>query len=552
MKPSPRTHLLPILSVLALTLAAQASPAFAGSKIVVKDMDSFFTNGGPELSGMDGWNIAAAETTIKHQVYFSDFEGTNGGWSVVNYRAGQPAAWHLVTGSHACVGNSWWCGNAGLAKGDGYDNNWVQSLRTNVPINLAGTQANKLTFKYKVQTESDADWCWIGIKGSTPGAHYDTLATYSGDFGTACNNATVSISDSFTTVTQPVEIRFFFGSDLTVSAADSLGSYTGWSMDDVKITGKGNIVTFFDDMESGTSKWVAESPNPGSLWHLETAPGISGSATCFFLNTDVWVPFAGTGFGSVPDFCDAMMYSPPMDLTGVFSPNVSGHLLRFQFDDWENLPPTNGIYWALMLSGSNDLATWTPWTNAFGVVFSGGNPQCYERKYVDFDPYIYNITPGDITGILPGTKYLRIGIRLRDYKLNVYDDGGPLRMGYNTEGIYFDNIGIYHIYAIAGVETVSPVPFGAGLGIRKVYPNPFNPQTTIEFSVPTAGPVTVRIYDIHGREVSTLASASMGPGVYRARWDGKDRSGSYAASGVYFARIQGRDQSDTARLMLLK
>ena len=200
-----------------------------------------------------------------------------------------------------------------------------------------------------------------------------------------------------------------------------------------------------------------------------------------------------------------------------------------------------------MVSGSNDLVTWTPWENAFGFVFSGGNPQCYERKYVDFDPWLTVQT-----GIQTGTRYLRIGFRIRDYKLNIFDDGGPLRIGYNTEGIYFDNIGVYHVYAISGVETVSAVPAGSRLGIRNVFPNPFHPRTTIEFSVPTAGPVSVRIFDVHGREVAAVASASMGPGVYRARWDGRDRNGSDVATGVYFARSQGRTGSDTARLMLMK
>lgn len=533
-----------------LGLLASSSLAFgAPPKTTVVDMKDFFLRGNPLSYYANMPNASEVETTIRHQVFFSDQEGNNSGWSVLNYREGQPNAWHLVTGAHACVGNSWWCGAEGLAHGDGYDNNWVQSLRTAVPIDLTGTSANQLTFKYKVQSEFGYDWLSVLMKGSTAGAHYDTLATFTGDLGSSCANATVAVPDSFTTVAQPVELRFLFGSDLTVSAGDSTGAYSGCTLDDVKITGAGAVTTFFDDMESGSSSWIAESPNPGPLWHVENSPGTYYPATCYFLSTNVWVPFAGVGLGLVPDFCDAMLVSPPMDLDGVYSPNTPSHTLRLQFDDWINLPLENSMYWSLYVSGSDDKVTWTPWQNAFGgLVFAGANPQCTEHQqdYKDFDPWLTSVT-----GIQPGTRYLRVGLRLRDEKATD-DAGGSRRINYNTEGIYFDNIGVYYVYTLSGVETVSPAPVGSRAAIRRVFPNPFNPHTTVEFSVPGAGPVAVRVFDIHGREVATLVNRPMGPGVFRARWDGRDARGGSAASGVYFVSIQSRGARDTARLMLLK
>jgi len=201
-------------------------------------------------------------------------------------------------------------GATGFANGDGYDNNWVQSLVTNVPINLAGTSTNKLTFKTKFQAEYGYDWGWVLIKGSNGGAHWDTLASYSGDFGASCINQTIDIPDTFTTVTQPIVLQFLFGSDLNVATSDSLGAFTGWTLDDVQVKSQGNPpggpVRFFDDMEAGSGKWLASTPNPGTLWHLESAPSTSIPASCFFLNTQLWVPFAGFGFGIVPDHADAI------------------------------------------------------------------------------------------------------------------------------------------------------------------------------------------------------------------------------------------------------
>src|SRR5262245_21291224 len=206
---------------------------------------------------------AVAETTIRHEVYFSDFEGSTAGWNVIDYKAGQPNAWHLVTGARSCVGNAWWCGQT-RAHGDGYGNNWGQKLTTNVPITLNGTTGNKLTFKYRNQTEYGFDWSWVLIRGNNPGAKWDTLASYSGNFGTSCNSASLDIPDTFTTVTQPVVLMFLFASDLSFSMEDSTGTFGGFSVDDVKITANGGNVRFLDDMESGTSKWTTSSPDPGT------------------------------------------------------------------------------------------------------------------------------------------------------------------------------------------------------------------------------------------------------------------------------------------------
>lgn len=491
---------------------------------------------------------AVAETTIRHQVYFSDLESGTAGWTMSNLRAGMPIGWNIVSGTHACTGNSWWCGQVGLPHGDGYGNAWIQSLTTAVPITISGGSSTQLTFKMRHQSEYSYDMGWILIKGSTVGAHWDTLASYSGDFGINCTNQTVAIPDSFKTVTQPITIQFLFGSDLSVSAADSTGAYTGWTLDDIAVK-SGTTTNFFDDMESGPSKWVTASPNPGLTWHLETAPGTSQPATCFFLSTNVWVPFQGSGFGIVPDFTDQMLMTPTMDLQGVFSPNTPTTQLRLQFDEWINLPSENSTYWSLWITGSNDKVTWTPWQNAIrGLEFPGTSPQCTEGVTYNFNPY-----DSSSTGIAPNTRYIRLGFRLRDEKaIDGCGCGGPLKIGIDTEGFYIDDIGVYYIYTISGVETVSGAPVATRPRIDKAFPNPFNPMTTIQFSVPKSGPVRVGIMDVHGRHVATLVNESMGPGVYRIRWNGKTESGGNAASGVYYAQIQSRGGSGSGRLVLIK
>lgn len=79
------------------------------------------------------------------------------------------------------------------------------------------------------------------------------------------------------------------------------------------------------------------------------------------------------------------------------------------------------------------------------------------------------------------------------------------------------------------------------------YPNPFNPVTNIKLSVPEAGFVKLVVYDIMGREVKTLVSENLKPGVYLADWDA-----SLAASGVYFYKLMTDDYTETKRMVLIK
>jgi photosystem II stability/assembly factor-like uncharacterized protein len=79
------------------------------------------------------------------------------------------------------------------------------------------------------------------------------------------------------------------------------------------------------------------------------------------------------------------------------------------------------------------------------------------------------------------------------------------------------------------------------------YPNPFNPMTTIRFDVPVASDVSLKIYDILGREVAVLANDRKQPGHYETRWN----AASYA-SGVYFYRLQANGFVETKKLLLMK
>jgi uncharacterized lipoprotein YddW (UPF0748 family) len=83
--------------------------------------------------------------------------------------------------------------------------------------------------------------------------------------------------------------------------------------------------------------------------------------------------------------------------------------------------------------------------------------------------------------------------------------------------------------------------------LEQNYPNPFNPATTIRFAVPEAGRVTLRVYDVLGREVAALVDDAFAPGLYSVQW-----SAPAMPSGVYFYRIASGSFSETKRMVLVK
>jgi hypothetical protein len=84
------------------------------------------------------------------------------------------------------------------------------------------------------------------------------------------------------------------------------------------------------------------------------------------------------------------------------------------------------------------------------------------------------------------------------------------------------------------------------------FPNPFNPTTQIEFGLPRASFVTVKIYSIMGSEVTTLEENSLPAGTYQITWDGTDRYGRAVSTGVYLYRIEAGNYSQTKKMLLLK
>jgi hypothetical protein len=84
------------------------------------------------------------------------------------------------------------------------------------------------------------------------------------------------------------------------------------------------------------------------------------------------------------------------------------------------------------------------------------------------------------------------------------------------------------------------------------YPNPFNPETTVSFSLKNSSKVSVDIYNILGQKVKTLVNDQLNAGNHSYRWNGKDDSGHSVSSGIYFYKMNAGSYTATAKMVLMK
>lgn len=107
------------------------------------------------------------------------------------------------------------------------------------------------------------------------------------------------------------------------------------------------------------------------------------------------------------------------------------------------------------------------------------------------------------------------------------------------------------------IDTVTPVDDPAATVPRAtrlagIYPNPFNPATTIAFDLATDSQVELAIFDVRGGLVQIVESRPYAAGRHQAIWNGTDRDGRGLPSGTYFCRFVAGKHTQTMKLLLTK
>ena len=221
----------------------------------------------------------------------------------------------------------------------------------------------------------------------------------------------------------------------------------------------------------------------------------------------------------------------------------------------------------LLLAGDN-VASWLGWS-------AGSAGQQFLTQHVgvtvvdsDLRPLIGEQT-APLVRTVPGNgvvvsldRWIAYGGCLRINRFDAVEvAGGTTRVAEFTDPA--GNQGVYSYAAVSAREhpttgsrvVLLPYDFAvapdAPLRVT-LYPNPFNPRTTIALDLPRAGEVQLRIYDLRGALVRTLVDERLEAGRHEVVWDGTDGRGAAVASGVYFSELRAAGETRIGKLALVR
>ncbi|MCX5799993.1 MAG: M6 family metalloprotease domain-containing protein [Candidatus Eisenbacteria bacterium] len=285
--------------------------------------------------------------------------------------------------------------------------------------------------------------------------------------------------------------------------------------------GVGDTVGFYDWGHSAVKDGYEDQ------WHLSTEKNhTTGDASCWKCGSTVLDNYA--------NLMDAALYTTPFYVT-------EGTELTFWH--WMEAEYYNAsVAWdggvvEISVAGG-------PWQI---ITPSGGYPYTMKACPECYSPFPAG-TPC-FSGISGVWKYER-------FILSGYPGPARVRFRFGTDvaetyrGWYIDDVALTNAQ-LTSVSEQSPPEVPTSL--LAAYPNPFNPLTTIKFSVAAnEGPAHLFICDVSGRLVKRLVDKVLPAGLYEVRWDGRDRRGSQVAGGIYLCRLETDRTSRAVKLVVLR
>ena len=143
--------------------------------------------------------------------------------------------------------------------------------------------------------------------------------------------------------------------------------------------------------------------------------------------------------------------------------------------------------------------------------------------------------------LVPGARWMQVSIEAFEFTMIIDPDLQGNIMP------YFDNVAV----KAAGPGGTTDVPEDAAFEVH-AYPNPFNPRTTISFTMAHDGSAALDVFDLRGHVVRRLLAQDFLAGPHAVRWDGTDDTGQAVAAGTYLCRTRAGDQQTVTRLMLVR
>ncbi len=300
--------------------------------------------------------------------------------------------------------------------------------------------------------------------------------------------------------TAPTDLHYFLVDD---GFEDAFELQTGWI---AGVTG--------DNASAG----VWERANPagttynGSVVQPENDHTTDPGANCYVTGA-----LAGTAAGSYDlDGGRTTLLSPLFDLTGGTDIQIS--YWRWYTNNLGNNPGQD--YWTVQITNDGGLT----WTN---VEYTLASNAAWQQVVIN------------LADIFPTAGVVQLKF--------IADDTSP---GSLVEALVDDFV------LVGTFDTMTPVEDAPQLrlafDLSQNHPNPFNPRTTVSFSLDRSGPATLNVYDAKGSLVKVLVNENLPAGAHSATWNGDDQTGRPVASGVYFYRLDADGRSLGKRMLLVK
>jgi len=181
-----------------------------------------------------------------------------------------------------------------------------------------------------------------------------------------------------------------------------------------------------------------------------------------------------------------------------------------------------------------------------GKILSIVNSEYYYGTLYELNQYIFSYNSDqNLDSCVVGYR-INIGNDFQPNGILWYDHyGNSFFLALSTDGSQFTIYPYYSELSSVGVTNSKSTP--SDFYISQNYPNPFNPTTIINYSVPTRTFVSLKVFDILGREIKTLVNEEISAGNYSVNFNG-----AYLSSGVYFYTISAGDFKQVKKLILLK
>ena len=190
-----------------------------------------------------------------------------------------------------------------------------------------------------------------------------------------------------------------------------------------------------------------------------------------------------------------------------------------------------GFWDYAVVEATTDGTTWTPLFDGYDANDDPVWRAAYDNN-ASIDESMLRTREVDLGALFPANTDILVRFRF-------FSDGFVTGWGW-----WVDNVRVE--------ADVTNAPSSARLALDQNVPNPFNPNTTIGFSLPRQTSVKLQIFDVRGRLVRTLVDETRGAGEHRVVWDGTDQSGRTAASGVYLYRMAADGQVMQNKMTLVK